>query len=40
MTNDEFKTYYEILIKYENLIDFAPDRIKFPFFDVRCEEVK
>ncbi len=40
MTNDEFRTYYEILVKYENLIDQVPDRIKFPFYDVRCEDVK
>ncbi|EGR32330.1 hypothetical protein IMG5_087930 [Ichthyophthirius multifiliis] len=38
--NEEFRQYYQILIKYENLINQIPDRIKFPFFDVRCEEVK
>lgn len=40
MTNDEFKTYYELLDKFDILSEEIPDRIKFTLFDVVCSDVK
>ncbi|KAL4429302.1 hypothetical protein ABPG74_002288 [Tetrahymena malaccensis] len=40
MTNDEFKNYYEILEKFDNLSDQIPDKVKLTLFDVRCTDVK
>lgn len=39
ISNEEFKTYMDILKKYHKMLESVPLKVSFPLFQINCEPV-